>query len=65
MSTPLEKARQRIRDKTLYSCLECMKCVKVGGWWYCEESGKLLHPMMLERTGPMRCENAVLKEENQ
>lgn len=60
--TPLEYARQRQRENVLNSCHECQKCVKVGGWWYCEDSGKLLHPMMLERDGPLRCDRAVRKE---
>lgn len=58
--TPLEKARRR--EKTVYSCLECKKCVKVGGWWYCERSGKMLHPMMLERISPSTCKHAEKKE---
>lgn len=58
--TPLEKARKR--EATIYSCFECKKCVKVGGWWYCERSGKMLHPMMLERTSPSTCSHAEKKK---
>lgn len=60
--TPLEKARQMQRENIIYSCLECKKCVKVGGAHYCEDSGKMLHPMRLERSGPMRCEKLVRKQ---
>lgn len=60
--TPLEYARQREKENVLNSCYECKKCVKVGGWWYCEDSGKLLHPMKLERISPLRCDRAVRKE---
>ena len=60
--SPLQAARKRLEENVLNSCLECKKCVKVGGWWYCEDSEKLLHPMMLERVSPLRCERAVRKE---
>lgn len=60
--TPLEKARQMQQENIIYSCHECKKCVKVGGWWYCEDSGKLLHPLMLERSGPMKCDKLVRKQ---
>lgn len=61
--TPLEMARKRQREKILRNCFDCKNCVKVGGWWYCEDSGKMLHPMMLDRIGDLRCERAILKEE--
>lgn len=63
MLSPLEIARQRQREKRLFSCHECENCVKVGGWWYCEDDGKMLHPMMLERFESFKCERAILKEE--
>ena len=63
MKTPLEIARERERNKILRSCHDCRHCVKVMGWWYCEDSGKMLHPMMLERICPLRCSRAILKEE--
>lgn len=66
--TPLEIARKREADKAekrLYSCHECKKCVKVGGWWYCEHSGKMLHPFMLERISPFHCVHADVKEKKE
>lgn len=63
--TPLEKARKMQQENTLYSCHECRKCVKVGNLWYCEDSGKILHPMMLERTGPMRYDKLDRKEKKE
>lgn len=44
--TPLEKARKRESEY-------CSKCVFVNGWFYCEVSGKLLHPMCIDENG--RC----------
>ena len=44
--TPLEKARIR---ETAY----CKNCVLVNGAFYCEVSGKLLHPYLLTSDG--RC----------
>ena len=63
--TPLEIARKRQKESgSVECCFDCANCVKVGGWWYCEDSGKMLHPLMLERTGcGTRCDRAVLKEE--
>ena len=60
--TPLEIARERQKKNILRSCHDCKNCVKVGGWWYCEDSGKMLHPMMLERISDLKCSRAVLKE---
>lgn len=62
MKTPLEIARERQQKKILRSCHDCRNCVKVGGWWYCEDSGKMLHPMMLERIGNLRCSRAIVKD---
>ena len=63
--TPLEKARKHQRENcSIYSCHDCKNCVKVGNWWYCEDSGKMLHPMMLERMCPIVCERAVPKEDS-
>lgn len=53
--TPLQKARER-EAGSINSCLECEKCVKVGGWYYCEISGKMLHPLMIEYKPDFRCE---------
>ena len=62
--TPLEKARKRQQENnSIYTCHDCKNCVKVGGWWYCEDSGKMLHPMMLERTSPIVCKRSAPKEE--
>ena len=61
--TSLEIAREMERNKILRNCHDCKNCVKVRGWWYCEDSGKMLHPMMLERVSPLRCSRAVLKED--
>ena len=44
--TPLEKARQRETEF-------CPLCVYVNGAFYCEKSGKILHPMCLDEHG--RC----------
>ena len=64
--TPLEKARKRQQESNgIYTCFDCKNCVKVGGWWYCEDSGKMLHPMMLERVAPLNCERAVPKKEEE
>ena len=52
--TPLEKAREREAGK-IHNCRECENCVKVGGWFYCEISGKMLHPIMLEYDPAFRC----------
>lgn len=61
--TPLEMARARQQKKTvIFTCFDCKNCVKVGGWWYCEDSGKMLHPFMLERTNPLNCERGIPKE---
>ena len=49
--TPLEKAREKEA---------CVKCVKVGNAYYCEESGKLLHPLCIENDSCVRnCEHKV------
>ena len=52
--TPLQKARERAAGK-INSCIECEKCVKVGGWYYCEISEKMLHPLMIEYDPAFRC----------
>lgn len=62
MLTPLEQARLYVEGCIIYSCLECKKCVKVGGAYYCEDSGKMLHPMMIQRTSPFRCEKLDRKQ---
>lgn len=53
--TPLEKAREREAGE-INSCIECEKCVKVGGAYYCEISGKILHPLMLEYDPAFKCD---------
>lgn len=53
--TPLEKARQREAAGGIDYCDECEAFVVIHGTAYCERSGKLIHPIMLERgqgTGP-------------
>lgn len=46
--TPLEKARKRESEY-------CKFCVYVDGAFYCEKSGKLIHPLALSADG--RCLN--------
>lgn len=46
--TPLEKARKRESEY-------CKLCVYVDGWFYCEKSGKLIHPLAITNDG--RCLN--------
>lgn len=46
--TPLEKARKRESEF-------CNHTVFVGGWFYCEKSGKMIHPLALNDDG--RCRN--------
>lgn len=61
--TPLEKARNRQQKKTIiHDCHDCKNCVKVGGWWCCEDSGKMLHPYMLDRISDLNCKRAIPKE---
>lgn len=58
--TPLEKALSDA-DKIDY-CDQCANFIMVRGWGYCKDSGKLIHPMMVERGqgyGPARgCKRA-------
>lgn len=44
--TPLAKAIQD-KQQHIVSCLDCQKHIVIGGASYCEVSGKLLHPMLL------------------
>lgn len=60
MKTPLEIARER--KSKIYTCLDCENCVKVGGWFYCEDDGKMLHPYMIERTNSIKCDRAKRRE---
>lgn len=45
--TPLERARQN--EGKIFYCDECDKLVEIRGTFYCEESGKIILPMFLER----------------
>ena len=53
--TPLENARQRETEF-------CPLCVYVNGAFYCEKSGKLIHPMSLDDQG--RCLNNCTDKRN-
>lgn len=54
--TPLELALEREAAGEIDSCHECEYMTAVKGVGYCGISGKILHPMMLERGGsPLRC----------
>lgn len=64
--TPLEVARTRQKEPNgVYSCLECGNCVKEGGWYYCKDDGKMLHPMMIDRISPLNCKRAIPKREEE
>ena len=63
MKTPLEIALEKRQKKILHSCHDCRLSVKVGGAWYCRDSGKMLHPMMLDRISDLTCYRAILKED--
>lgn len=62
--TPLERALQEAGR--INYCDECQNFVIVGRAAYCKHSGKLIHPIMVERgqgTGPAwNCKNAKAKE---
>jgi hypothetical protein len=45
--TPLEMARQN--EGKIFCCGECDKLVEIKGVFYCEESGKIILPMFIER----------------
>jgi len=61
--SPLEMARMRQREPNgIHSCLDCIKCVFENKWYYCEDSGKLLHPTMLVRYSDLNCKRAIPKE---
>lgn len=47
--TPLEKARQREAVGDIDYCDECEAFVVIRNAAYCKQSGKLIHPIMLER----------------
>ena len=65
--TPLERALQE-QGKINY-CDECKSFLLVGRVAYCKISGKMIHPIMVERGqgyGPAHnCKNAEPKEGNQ
>ena len=50
--TPLEKALQRQNAK---SCLTCKDRVEIGGIFYCQIDGKMIHPLLLNKQYYTRC----------
>lgn len=52
--TPLEKAKQKTAIRT---CQSCGNMEIVNGVAYCKESGKLIHPMLLN--GQTKCPHDV------
>lgn len=42
--TPLETARNKRKDG---SCIHCANCVEIKGIYYCEISGKILLPSIV------------------
>ena len=58
---PLEKAMQGLKTKT---CLTCENRVEINGVSYCIESGKILHPMLLDPEYPSKCPHDKPKEDD-
>lgn len=56
--TPLEKA-QRMKNRR--TCLSCAEREEINGVSYCRESGKLLHPYLLDVEYPAICPHDIKK----